>query len=65
VLAVAVRESASGGQANAALLTLLERELGLEAGSIELAHGHRSRSKQVRLPLAYKQAAERLMGALP
>ena len=63
-LAVAVSTPASSGRANRALLALLERELGLEPGSAELLRGHRSRSKQVRLPLALDEAAPRLVGAL-
>ena len=63
-LSVAVSEPASRGRANAALLTLLEHELGLEAGSAELVRGHHSRSKQVRLPLTRDEAAERLAEAL-
>ena len=43
---------------------VLERELRLEPGSAELLRGHRSRSKQVRLPLPYDEATNRLAGAL-
>lgn len=43
---------------------VLERELRLEPGSAELLRGLRSRSKQVRLPLPYDEATNRLAGAL-
>ena len=63
-LAVRVSTPASSGRANRALLRLLERELRLEPGSAELLRGLRSRSKQVRLPLPYDEATNRLVGAL-
>ena len=59
-LAVRVSAPASSGRANAALLALLERELALESGSAELVRGHRSRSKQVRLPLERDELLARL-----
>ncbi|MAH17223.1 MAG: hypothetical protein CL960_01810 [Euryarchaeota archaeon] len=48
---VAVSAPAHSGRANVALLALLEHELELEPGSAELLRGHRSRSKQVAIPL--------------
>ena len=43
-----------------ACIALLERELALESGSAELVRGHRSRSKQVRLPLERDELLARL-----
>ncbi|MFL6797279.1 MAG: DUF167 family protein [Xanthobacteraceae bacterium] len=50
VLKVRVRAAASDGEANAALMTLIGKALGLAPGSISLVSGATARLKRVKVP---------------
>ena len=64
-LAVRVSVPAEGGKANAAVLRLLARALGLPKSAVRLEAGETARSKRLRLDGDAQSLAERLEAALP
>ena len=50
-LEIRVAEAPADGAANAAVLKLLARKLGLPKGSIEIVSGENSRHKRIALPI--------------
>jgi uncharacterized protein (TIGR00251 family) len=59
-LEVRVSAAPTDGEANAAVVKLLAKELGMPKGSIEIASGKTSRHKRIALPISEEELRCRL-----
>lgn len=62
-LEVRVAAAPTDGEANAAVVKLLAKKLGVPKGSIEIVSGETSRHKRVAIPLESNEARRRLQAA--
>jgi uncharacterized protein len=59
-LEVRVSAAPTDGEANAAVIKLLAKELGMPKGSIEIVSGETSRHKRIALPISEEELRSRL-----